>query len=214
MMRSMPPSCDAVLNPGTGYDASIRYSYARALHALEKSVNAAGRPGRRPGTVFPLPHKDAHAEFGRAASYLLESSCTIPPRMVAMPGERQGRPGAVPAPTSDTLRIDAAVEDKARRDSAYGEFTAAVASACASEAAGSLGITGYWLDEKKDPESPGWLMMVLRVDFAGGDFDSKRERRIRLRKLLNERIRRARLASCSPEGIDEIAGRFFITVSW
>ena len=132
-----------------------------------------------------------------------------------MPGDPQGGLGSVPARTGGSrLHIDAALEDKAGNDRAYGEFVAAVASACASEATGALGITGCRLDEKKDPETPGWLKMVLQVDFADGDFDSKRGRRIKLRKLLNERIRRTRLASCAPEGIDEITGRFFITVSW
>ena len=143
-----------------------------------------------------------------------ERPADLLPHLASMPGDLRGGLGPVPARTGDMPHIDAALEDKANNDRAYGEFVAAVASACASKAAGALGITGCRLDEKKDPESPGWLKMVLQVDFSDGDFDSKRGRRIKLRKLLNERIRRTRLASCAPEGIDEIAGRFFVTVGW
>lgn len=133
---------------------------------------------------------------------------------LAKQGNPEGGPDPVSARMRGKLRIDAVLEGKACSDSAYSEFVAAVTSACSSGAAESLGMTGCRLDEKKDPEVPGWLKVVLQVDFADGDFDSKRRRRIKLRRLLNERIRRAKRGSHAPERIDEIAGRFFITVSW
>ena len=133
---------------------------------------------------------------------------------VAKQGDLEGRPDPVSVRIGDKLRIDAVLEDKACSDSAYSEFVAAVTSACSSGAAESLGMTGCRLDEKKDPEVPGWLKVVLQVDFADGDFDSKRRRRIKLRRIINEHMRKARRTSCAPEGIDEIFGRFFITVSW
>ena len=210
----MSPSCGVVLNPDTRYDASARYSYAMALHALEKSIDVLGRRGGELGMAYPLQHEDARVEFERSASYHLEPSCIILPHLASMLDDLQGELSLVPTRTGGILRVDAALEDKASNDRAYGEFAAAVASACASEATSSLGITGYRLDEKNDPESPGWLKMVLQVDFADGSFDSKRGRRIKLRRLINEHIRKARRESRSPEGIDEIFGRFFITVSW
>lgn len=152
--------------------------------------------------------------FERPTRGQAERPADLLPHPASMPGDLQSGLGPVPARTGDMLHIDAALEDKANNDRAYGEFVAAVTSVCASEATGALGITGCRLDEKRDPESHDWLKMVLHVDFADGDFDSKRGRRIKLRKLLNERIRRTRLASCAPEGIDEIIGRFFVTVSW
>ena len=126
----------------------------------------------------------------------------------------QDRPSLVPAHMKGKLHIGAALEGKVRAGGAYREFVAAVVSACSSSAAEPLEITEYSLDEKRDLENPRWLKVILQVDFADGDFDSKRARRIRLRGMINERIRGARLGSDAPEAINDLTGRFFIIVRW
>ena len=103
---------------------------------------------------------------------------------------------------------------KARADPSYEEFAGAVASTLASPEAESLGMAGCRFAEKSDPERPSWPKLMLHTDFAGGDFASKRERRIKLRELLDVRMGAARRESGSPGRIDEMAGRFFITAGW
>lgn len=110
--------------------------------------------------------------------------------------------------------IDPALEAKARTDSAYKEFVRAVSSACESPDAGLLKIAGCRLDEKRDLECATWLKLILRVDFAGGDFVNKRERRIKLRQILDERIDAAGRGSGANGRTAELAERFFITVAW
>ena len=126
----------------------------------------------------------------------------------------QDRPSLVPAHMKGKLHIGDALEGKVRAGGAYREFVAAVVSACSSPAAEPLEITEYSLDEKRDLENPRWLKVILQVGFADGDFDSKRARRIRLRGMINERIRGARLGSDAPEAINDLIGRFFIIVKW
>ena len=124
------------------------------------------------------------------------------------------RAAAPPPSRTGGLCVDAALEDKARADGAYGEFVDVVSSACSSPGAGSLGMTECALSEESDPDNPSWIKLILRIEFADGDFDSKRGRRIKLRGILNERIRAAKIRSATPERVDEIARRFFIIVSW
>ena len=112
------------------------------------------------------------------------------------------------------IRVDRALEGKIRTNRAYREFASAIESACGSTEAESLGITGYALDEKRDFENPQWLKVKLHVQFASGSFEEKRDRRNRLRAIIDGRIADTRRRSSRPELIDGISGRFFITVAW
>ena len=112
------------------------------------------------------------------------------------------------------IRVDRALKGKIRADRAYGEFASAIESACGSAEAESLGITGYALDETRDPENRRWLKVSLRIQFASGSFEEKRNRRNRLRAIIDRGIADARRRSSRPRLIDEISGRFFIIVAW
>ena len=121
---------------------------------------------------------------------------------------------AAPDSPKGGLTIDPALAAKASTDSAYGGFVGAIESACASPEAESLEMASCHLFEKRDIARHSWLKMILHVDFAGGDFDNKRGRRIALRRILDERISAAERESDDPERAGEIDGRFFITVEW
>ena len=136
------------------------------------------------------------------------------PLPVALTSGAQERPVPAAGLAKGGTCIDPALAAKACIDPAYGEFVNAVASALASPEAEPLGLAGYRFSEKRDPERPSWLKLILHIEFVGGDFDSKRGRRIRLRELLNGRIGAARRGSDAPGHIDEMTGRFFITVGW
>ena len=136
------------------------------------------------------------------------------PLPAALTGGTQERPVPAAGRAKGGSCIDPALAAKARTDPAYGEFVNAVESVLASPEAEPLGLAGYRFAEKRDPERPSWLKLILHIEFVGGDFDSKRGRRIRLRELLNGRIGAARRGSDAPGRIDEMTGRFFITVGW
>ena len=136
------------------------------------------------------------------------------PRPDALPSGAQDPSDPVTNRAESGLCIDPVLAAKARADPSYEEFVGAVASTLASPEAESLGMAGCRFAEKSDPERPSWLKLILHIDFAGGDFTSKRARRIKLRELLDVRIGAARRESGSPGRIDEMAGRFFITVGW
>lgn len=112
------------------------------------------------------------------------------------------------------IHMDRALASKIRADPAYREFASAIESACGSTEAESLGITGYAMDEKHDFENPKWLKVKLHIQFASGSFEEKRDRRNRLRAIIDGRIAGARRRSSRPKLIDGISGRFFITVAW
>ena len=114
----------------------------------------------------------------------------------------------------DKLRVDPALEAKVGTDRAYRELISAVASACASPEAKSLDVADFAISEKRDLECPSWLKLILRVDFVGGDFASKRERRMKLRDIVDERINSVRDGSEVHDRIDEMRRRFFIIASW
>ena len=142
-----------------------------------------------------------------------ESPCGQP-RPDALLSGAQDPPGTATNRPEGGLCIDPVLVAKARADPAYEEFVGAAASTLASPEAESLGMAGCSFAEKSDPERPSWLKLILHMDFAGGDFTSKRGRRIRLRELLGVRTGAARRESGFPGRIDEMAGRFFITVGW
>ena len=130
------------------------------------------------------------------------------------PRSARNRPDSMTGRAGGGLLIDPALEAKALADSAYKEFIRAVSSACESPDAQLLKMAGCRLDEKMDLECPTWLKLILRVDFAGGDFVNKRERRIKLRQILDERIDAAGRGSGADGRTAELAERFFIIVDW
>lgn len=130
------------------------------------------------------------------------------------PSSMRDRPDPADGHGWGKLRVDPALEAKAGTDHAYREFISAVASACASPEAESLKAADFAISEKRDLECSRWLKLILRVDFVGGDFTSKRARRIRLREIVNKRISSVRNKSEVRDCIDEMRGRFFIIASW
>lgn len=77
-----------------------------------------------------------------------------------------------------------------------------------------MDVADFAISEKRDLECPSWLKLILRVDFVGGGFTSKRARRIRLREIVNKRISSAMDKPEVHDRIDEMMGRFFIIASW
>ena len=213
-MPPFAPRCHAVPNPGAEYGHGARG---------HDSEHRRGRQERRMARAAA----DAYADALCPAWMPLPLRPRAGASLVLWPPEPYGQPfpaaltsGAQDGPVPAAGRakggpcIDPALAAKARTDPAYGEFVSAVASALASPEAEPLGLAGYSFAEKSDPERPSWLKMILHIDFVGGDFDSKRGRRIRLREILNGRIGVARRRSGTPRRIDEMTGRFFITVGW
>lgn len=130
------------------------------------------------------------------------------------PSSMRDRPDPADGHGWGKLRVDPALEAKAGTDRAYREFISAVASACASPEAKSLDVADFAISEARDLECPRWLKLILRVDFVGGGFSSKRARRIRLREIVNKRISSAMDKPEVHDRIDEMMGRFFIIASW
>lgn len=209
----MPRHC-TTLDPNTEY-GSDGYDHAlKDLHYLRKKKLARLFPGtnldlRCHMTVFIRANLDRDALANTWPKLLYVSPYEDPPL-----NNTQDQTDPETDNVKGDVRIDQALALKARTDNAYKEFINAVTSACASPAAVSLKIVDCHFVEKQDLEDPSWLKLILRVDFAGGDFHSKRARRITLRQILDERIGAAEQRSDTRERVSEMAGRFFITVSW
>lgn len=209
-------SCRAASGSWTDRDAGVDYSGAWTCRTAEKTSLAVDDWGAR----LPLrAHCGAKGQAplisdGVVIIRVSEAHCALQSHMSKVLEGLLNRAGDPPPRRASGLCVDAALEGRVREDGAYGEFVDAVSSACSSPDAESLGVTERALFERRDPDNPRWIKLILRIGFADGDFASKRGRRIKLRDILNERIRVARIKSSAPERIDEIARRFFVTVRW
>ena len=212
-MPLFAPRCHAVPDPGAEYGHGAReygqeHFWRRQERWMARVAADADVDVPCPAMLLPLrprPH---------ASLVLWPPEPYGQPLPVALTGGAQERPAPAAGRAEGGPCIDPALAAKARTDPAYAEFVNAVESVLASPEAEPLGLAGYRFAEKRDPERPSWLKLILHIEFAGGDFDSKRGRRIRLRELLNGRIGAARRGSGAPGRIDEMTGRFFITVGW
>ena len=209
-------SMNSDFDPAAERDEGPRYSdaWAQRIRKKMRPGQAATGVGSRPQVSGRAKNRALLTSTRAMHGYAPASPRTAPIRAAAASGDLQNGPGLVPAHMRGRLGIGAALESKACANRVYREFVTAVIAACSSPAAERLEISAYSLDEKRDLENPSWLKMILDIDFVDGDFDSKRERRIILRGMLNERIRAAKLRSATPERFDEIIGRFFIIVKW
>ena len=213
-MASFAPRCRALPNPDAmyghdGYEHGSAYFQRRKKRQMPV-VKDADLDMSRPVSVWTT--RDMFVTAG--CIVWASESPYDQPRPDALLSGAQDLPDPVTDCAKGGLCIDPVLAAKARADPAYEEFVGAVASTLASPEAKSLGMAGCSFAEKSDPERPSWLKLILHIDFAGGDFAGKRGRRIELRELLDVRIGAARRESDFPGRIDEMAGRFFITVGW